>query len=258
MAVFPPVRFVVLRVDRFKKCISRLFDDSWVRFCSFYIHVNTSLFFIPGKPVVEVLLCKDPLARLPVILGNIVETCAHGAQVLFRFQQNGVVTLSVIRLSLLVKLRAIFRQSAFGRAVNAASAGPDKGFLAYRANRRRTAAFQAVDKVPDQRQFRREVSGRSDQPSIGYSFRATKPCIVEIAVQTAEIGDSITVITDGVLQDKTCAPVAFEDSVRPPFIAVPRSREYYERLLRIAESWDAASFWLTDPPRGELQPIIDY
>ena len=103
-----------------------------------------------------------------------------------------------------------------------------------------------------------EVSGRSDQPSIGYTFHAAEPCTVEIVAQTAEIGDSITVITDGELQSKDCAPVAFEDSVRPPFIAVPRSREYYERLLRIAESWDAASFYLTDPPRGGLQPIIDY
>ena len=103
-----------------------------------------------------------------------------------------------------------------------------------------------------------EVSGKSDQPSIGYSFRAAEPCPVEIVVQTAEIGDSITVITDGVLQDKSCAPVVFEGSALPPFLAVPRSREYYERLQQIAESWDAASFWLSDPPRGGLQPIIDY
>lgn len=109
-----------------------------------------------------------------------------------------------------------------------------------------------------QTQLAPEVSGRSDQPSIGYTFHAAEPCTVEIVAQTAEIGDSITVITDGELQSKDCAPVAFEDSVRPPFIAVPRSREYYERLLRIAESWDAASFYLTDPPRGGLQPIIDY
>ena len=60
-----------------------------------------------------------------------------------------------------------------------------------------------------QTQLAPAVSGRSDQTSIGYTFRAAEPCTVEIVAQTLEIGDSITVTTDGELQSKDCAAVAF-------------------------------------------------
>lgn len=66
--------------------------------------------------------------------------------------------------------------------------------------------------------------------------------------QTAEIGDNITIETDGEILEKNCAPVDFESGALPPFLAPVRSREYYERLLREAGSWDATPFYLSPPP----------
>lgn len=92
------------------------------------------------------------------------------------------------------------------------------------------------------------VSGRSDQANIGFTFSADEACIIEITAQTAEIGDNITIETDGEILEKNCAPVDFESSAPPPFLAPVRPREYYERLLREAGSWDAAPFYLSPPP----------
>ena len=92
------------------------------------------------------------------------------------------------------------------------------------------------------------AAGKSSQSSIGFSFRADKPCTVELTVQTVETGDSIAVETNGTILVKRCDSVSFEDSTPAPFLAAVRPREYYERLLRLAESWNAASFYLTDPP----------
>ena len=92
------------------------------------------------------------------------------------------------------------------------------------------------------------VSGRSDQANIGFTFSADEACIIEITAQTAEIGDNITIETDGEILEKNCAPVDFESSAPPPFLAPVRPREYYERLLREAGSWDAAFFYLSPPP----------
>lgn len=89
------------------------------------------------------------------------------------------------------------------------------------------------------------VSGRSKQANIGFSYRADGPCILQIAVQTCEIGDDITVRTDGEILEKSCAPVDFEAGALPPFLAPVRPREYYERLLRGADAWDTASFYLS-------------
>ena len=89
------------------------------------------------------------------------------------------------------------------------------------------------------------VSGRSKQANIGFSYRADGPCILQIAVQTCEIGDDITVRTDGEILEKSCAPVDFESGALPPFLAPVRPREYYERLLRGADAWDTASFYLS-------------
>ena len=89
------------------------------------------------------------------------------------------------------------------------------------------------------------VSGRSKQANTGFSYRADGPCILQIAVQTCEIGDDITVRTDGEILEKSCAPVDFEAGALPPFLAPVRPREYYERLLRGADAWDTASFYLS-------------
>lgn len=89
------------------------------------------------------------------------------------------------------------------------------------------------------------VSGRFKQANIGFSYRADGPCILQIAVQTCEIGDDITVRTDGEILEKSCAPVDFEAGALPPFLAPVRPREYYERLLRGADAWDTASFYLS-------------
>lgn len=87
------------------------------------------------------------------------------------------------------------------------------------------------------------VSGRSGQANIGFTFSADEACIIEITAQTAEIGDNITIETDGEILEKNCAPVDFESSAPPPFLAPVRPREYYERLLRRRD-------------RGTLRPSI--
>lgn len=94
------------------------------------------------------------------------------------------------------------------------------------------------------------VSGRSNQTNIGFTFSADEACTIEITAQTAEIGDNITIETDGEILEKNCAPVDFESSAPPPFLAPVRPRGYYERLLREAGSWDAASFYLAPPPHS--------
>ena len=94
------------------------------------------------------------------------------------------------------------------------------------------------------------VSGRSDQANIGFTFSADEACTIEITAQTTEIGDNITIETGGEILEKNCAPVDFESSAPPPFLAPVRPREYYERLLREAGSWDAASFYLSPPPHS--------
>ena len=94
------------------------------------------------------------------------------------------------------------------------------------------------------------VSGRSNQTNIGFTFSADEACTIEITAQTAEIGGNITIETDGEILEKNCAPVDFESSSPPPFLAPVRPRGYYERLLREAGSWDAASFYLAPPPHS--------